>query len=262
MPSVITARVTLADKLKVLEDDSHFSIHFKGTGTGGLVDDVGVFNKLSGFLDGVAPGQALSLAHYLSNQIDFTGGSSRIDLTDITTHLDGTPAGPPYNGTPLDITSGSGATGLPPNNAACMGYRADYGTQLEQGPVTDIPTDDDAQDQGAPKTHPGKPRPRAGLRGRIFIGPLSTLCLSSLESPGTDAGLMATQFTTDLKLAFNTLCHPINPGAANETTMMIWTRRGAAVNAVRFYALSPGFASQRRRQDTNTVRVHTWLPIT
>lgn len=261
MAAVAKAKVTFGDRLDNLTDASSFTMVFKGTGSSGTVDDNGINNALIAFLDHAYPGQAQPVSNYLSDQIDLTGGTCHIDLTDISTHLDGSVAGPPYLVTPFTMTNGTGGVGLPPNNACVLSYRADYGTQLEQAPPAQIPSDDDAIDQGAPPTHLGKPRPRAGLRGRIFLGPLSTKCSLAIGGGGGEQGEFSVPFSTDVKIAFDNLLKGFNLGAANETRPVVWTRRGAAVHTVSFYAFSAGFASQRRRQDVSGQRVHTWLAV-
>lgn len=143
-----------------------------------------------------------------------------------------------------------------------LGYRADYGTAIEHGPITNLPSDDDAIDQGAPPTHLGRSRPRARLRGRFYLGPLEWIALaSSSAGPGNIAGALHSLFKSDLAGAFNALAQTFFPGAPDQFNLVQWSRRSAAVNAVRWYYVNEFAATVRRRTDVTQARVHNWVGV-
>ena len=132
--------------------------------------------------------------------------------------------------------------------------RADYGSTIEHGPTsTSIPSSDAAQDQGAPATHTGKTRPRASLRGRVFIGPLTAGVPDSNGHVTASAATVVQDAFDDLVGALSAL--------ANSTTIVVWSRATASVAAVTWRIVPPIFGSQRRRVDPDAFRVHQWQPV-
>jgi hypothetical protein len=180
----------------------------------------------------------------------------QINYTDVTAHLDGSNAGPPFRTDLATLTTASSASDSPGQVCACVAYRADYGTAIEKGPMEDLPTPDDAQDYGAPPTHPGRTRPRARYRSRFFLGPLCTgLPIATL------GGGLNTTFKNDLGIAMTTLLQTWNSGTANQFNCVVWSKADAMVRSAKYYFVNENCASQRRRADPTETRVHAWTHV-
>jgi hypothetical protein len=135
--------------------------------------------------DTAAGGTGTPLHHWLGGLVSRTTPGI-IQCYDITGHLDGSPHGSPILTVPLALPDAVPAQSLPEQLAVVISYHADYAGAIEAGPAGPIPTDDFAQDEGAPATHTGRTRPRGSLRGRIFFGPVGVLSINALGSASAD----------------------------------------------------------------------------
>lgn len=194
---------------------------------------------------------------YISQDIDRTANACSIQWTDITAHLDGSPAGAAFRTDTFTLPAVVGGSPLPPQIAAVVAYRRDYGTDLEHGANASLPTDEAAIDEGAPATHTGATRPRARDRGRFYLGPLCTICLD----PAGGGALVATPFKNDLTIGLQTLYGTYNGGAANQFAFVQWSRRAASVGNVSRFYINESFGVIRRRGDTTQSRVHNWQVV-
>lgn len=252
---VVKARVGLLDSI-TLQDNISMSMYFEATGSDANID-FGTAETpqtaIAGFFNSVTTGQTNALALYVSKAVSRGTNACSIQWTDITAHLDGTPAGAAFRTDTFTLSAGSTGLDLPGQVAACCAYRAAYGTDLEHGAGTvSLPSSESAQDQGAPATHLGTTRPRARDRGRFFFGPVNAAAV------GTN-GIMLAQFLTDLSAALALLTTTFNSGGANQFNMVQWSRRNAQVKPIGLVYVDEGWATQRRRQDTTTNRVHSWV---
>jgi hypothetical protein len=194
-----------------------------------------------------------AVAYYINSIISRATNACQIDWTDITAHLDGSPAGTPFRTDTFTLGTSAGTQGLPATVAACVALRRAYGSDLERGSSASLPTDEAAQDEGAPATHTGVTRPRARDRGRIYIGPLNISALNS-SVPGT----WDPTFTTSISdTVYNTYATQ-NGGQHNQFNFVLWSRRNASVGDCSYYYLNEGCATVRRRGDTTQARVHAW----
>jgi hypothetical protein len=238
-------------------DAASIDFIFEATGSDTSLDFTSVVNPLTvvtDFFNTTAGGASVPLSHWLGNVVDTGANHCSITWTDVTNHLDGTPAGSPFR---IDaFTMGAvGSSSLPGQISLCAAYRSDYGSAIEHGPMTSVPSDDDAIDQGAPPTHMGQERPRARHRGRFFFGPLSGSTL------GTAPNWVNAQTLADLQFALRGMALTKNSGLHNQFNLVQWSRRDASIAAVRWVYINENFATQRRRTDVTAARVHSWVAV-
>ena len=210
--------------------------------------------KIEAFFNSTVSSQTNPMSYYLSNLLSRSSDACTITWTDVTGHLDGTPAGSPFRTDTFTLGSGTGEFPMPAGTGLCFGMRADYGTAIEHGPMTSLPSTDDAIDQGAPPTHLGQERPRARLRGRFYLGPMN----GSVAINNT-TGLVSDALLADAEYAVNGLIDTANTVSANQFNVVAWSRRAATVNPMTFYFVNEYFAYQRRRADVSENRVHEWV---
>lgn len=197
------------------------------------------------------------LSYYMANSLSRVTNACQITHTDVTAHLDGTAAGPPFRTDTFTLGAAASATDLPGAVCAAVGYRANYGTASEHGPTVSMPTPDDAIDYGAPATHMGVSRPRARMRSRFFFGPL---CNSNVVLAPA-GGLLASQFHNDMGASMQTLLTTFNSALANQFNLVVWSKRSAGVTTAKNYYVNEAFATQNRRSDPSALRVHNWINV-
>lgn len=258
MATVIHARVTLTDGLTFLDSSSN-SFTFKSSTD---VDPVTLASSLEplveAFYNTNAAGATNHLTSYISNDVSRLTGATSTTWYDVSASLGG-PLGPPIE-TDLWTLAGGGGTGrLPPGVAITLGYRAAYGGDAEKGASASLPSTDQAIDQGAPATHTGITRPRARDRGRIFFGPLNPLAVI-VGNDSVNGGTVSTAARTDIGAAFKALCAAA-PLATPGATVVVWSRRAAAVKDVAYFYVDEGSTYQRRREDDTVNRVHSWAVV-
>lgn len=255
---VVRARVSIPNSGS-LEDQTSFDVYLEATGSNTNLDfgtSETPFDAIATFLNVVGTGGANPLSTYMSNDLSRTANAVKIDWTDITAHLDGSPAGTPFRTDTFTLGAAGGATNpLPAQLAVCVGYRRAYGTDLEHGTSASLPSTESAVDQGAPATHMGVTRPRARDRGRFYLGPFNTQGLSSVN------GLPYAFLLSDIGKTSDRLFKTHNIGAANQFNVVQWSRRGASIGNVAFYYVDEAFCTQRRRADTTANRVHSWNAV-
>lgn len=254
---VLKCRVSF-QTLATLLDGPSFDLVWEATGANVNIDFTAAVTPttvLNTFLNQLSGAQVQQVAQYLSGQLSRAANTVTVAYTDVTAHLDGSPAGPAFRTDFLTLNGAATTQSLPYEVAMTVGYRRDYGTDLEKGPAVQLPTSDKSQDEGAPATHLGTPRPRARDRGRIFVGPLCTGAL------GPTNGTPLAQAISDFGIAFDVLAQTKNNGLATQFNLVQWSRRNASVNPVRWYFVDENFTAQRRRSDPTANRVHSWNAV-
>lgn len=237
------AQQVLHARVQFMSTDAHTDncsndFYFEATGAGPDIDLDAVVSPttaIQSFYNNTVSGQSAALGSYISPKMDRSTNGSLIAYYDVTTHLDGSPAGSPIRTVSWTLTTSTASSYLPPGCSACMGYRGDYDSDLE---------------------HVGNTRPRSRDRGRIYLGPLTSV------ANGGAGGLIVDPFKTDYLLQFNAIARLHNVGETNQFNLVQWSRRSARVKAVTFYALNEGISYTRLRADENVNRVHNWQPIT
>lgn len=191
-----------------------------------------------------------TLSQYWGRGVTRTAPSYHIDVYDLTGHLDGSPHGSPVGtfADPTGFTIDAGVA-IPAEAAACISYTATgYTAAFEHGPEVSIQTRDSADDVGAPVTHLGKSRPRAHLRGRVFLGPLTSAVLgldtfqNALLAPTYITAVLAAE--TSMRSALSAVAWPLQ----------VWSRVDGAVHAVEGGWMDNRIDVQRRRRIKATAR--------
>jgi len=120
-------------------------------------------NKLLDFYNGAHGPSGQELAQYISHSMSRGVSACHWHFYDITTVLDGSPAGSPFHTTDWALGSAAvGSTDLPAEVAVVLSYHSTYGSAPERGP--------------------NNTRPRQRLRGRIFLGPLNSSAITASSS--------------------------------------------------------------------------------
>jgi hypothetical protein len=175
-----------------------------------------------------------ALSSFISTEMSRAANDALVEVYDITGHLDGSPHGSPVVIAPFTLGAATG-TKLPPQLCGVLSFHAPYGVVLEHGPASaTIPTDEAAQDEGAPAVHSGKTRPRSSLRGRAYIGPCDS---SALASTGKLDGF----FETAMKDSAEAL-------VAAALGWSVWSRATATTHPVIQGWTQADFGTQRRRK--------------
>lgn len=204
-------------------------------------------------------GQTNPLAFYISPEVTRGGSGCPIEIYDISNNLGGTPVGSPVLVSAMTLGMNySEALSLPAQIAAVVAYRSAYGTDIEKGVAGTAKSDHRAIKEGAPATHADITKPRARDRGRIYLGPLSQYAL--LSQPDGDlgtAGQLGTVFMADLQLQFAS-AFGADIGGTVPFTPSVWSRVGAVVKPIAFYAIDAAVGVIRKRADTVVNRVLSW----
>lgn len=185
------------------------------------------------FYNVLPSGGASSLAGWLSPQLDNGSNACRLDLYDITTHLDGSPHGSPFSSTLFTLAASTSSAGLP--SEVCVAITLE-GVDRDIAPV-EVP---DGPDAGT-----AIDRPKQRRTGRIFLGPLGNAV------PATIGGNTRPQtaFLTDCRMAIDELDARITAAVAPTAlgSLGVWSRADAAIYTVDFVSTDDAFDTQRRR---------------
>jgi hypothetical protein len=238
----------------------------KVPGFDGMPKDSAVNNWVIGWTSG-STGLALSLCaplqvalttFYSAIHVDLSPhhdwAHSQLEVYDITGHLDGSPHGSPIYVGVVASSAPPDNLGLPNGCCICLSYHCDYGTDFESAGVDSaIPTQDWAQDQGAPATHAGRARPRSRDRGRLYIGPLdqgtvdNTTGLTGQARPGG---------TTLDRIRHAAYAFLVDTTISALTGYWgVWSRRNASVKPITGGNVANSFTYQRGREIAPTSRL-------
>lgn len=163
-------------------------------------------------------------------------GACSIQVYELDGFLHGEPHGSPIFMEPWTLPAAFESNQLADQLCAVLSYHAVLSALPEHGPVVSRPTTESAQDQGAPALHSVKSRPRAGLRGRLFLGPLG------LTANETVTGDLRDLLIADLKQAAIRL-------VADVAAWAVWSRVGGTVSPIVGGWIDKEFGVQRRRTD-------------
>jgi hypothetical protein len=223
---IVKIRTTLTSLDPVVDNPSWTHVYVAGVT---LAPDQysGVFDHENGFLNSVAAGAAHSLGYYISPVISRGGNAILMEMYDITAHLDGSPAGSPIAMKTQTLGDSGSGQALPEGVGIAIGYRADYGSDVEFGTGT---------------------RPRARDRNRTYIGPLDTVALD--HDSVTEKSRVSTVCRGDCLYAMKALGQETLVGVVN-INLQVWSRRNASTKDVKFIFADDRFDYQRRRSDPN-----------
>jgi hypothetical protein len=228
-----------------LDDPVSVSLHYRDLGgtPAGSANTLALIG--SNLFNTVGAGASLPMSSYLGSQADRGTNHCVTNVYDVTAHLDGTPHGSPVATMLWTLGASIGAPNLPESVAACVSYRADYGTDVEFGAPTGVET--------------GRTRPRAQDRGRLYFGPLVQGVAIS-EVP-TGRVHFTTQFITDC-LANVKQMLIVNGGDSefgNQWGLSTWSRKGAVMKGITEFWMDDRPDTQRRRADPSGLK--TFLTV-
>lgn len=183
--------------------------------TTAVMDDIA--DTIDSFYNTVPSGHN-ALAGFLAPALSRTANASLVKFYDLTGHLDGSAHGSPIYQVPFTLAAAvPGAEGMPSEVAACLSFRAGYGTDAEFA---------------------GGTRPRSRDRGRIYLGPL-TKSVTQQDSNGRvrlSVSFQETILSGALILASSTVA-----------AWSVWSRANANVDPVMAWWVDDAFDTQRRR---------------
>lgn len=194
----------------------------------------------------VAAGATLPIAAYLHPAMDGGTNHCTTKVYDISAHLDGKNIGAPVDGGTWTLAA-PGGEGMPEGLAACVSYRADYGTDVEF--------------LGSRVEGGGGTRPRARDRNRHYFGPLNS---RGFQLPGgptrcTFSPSMINDFLLNVKqveVISTTGAGIIVP--PSQYNLRVWSRASATTKPVFEYWMDDRPDYQRRRSDQPGTK--TFLP--
>lgn len=184
-----------------------------------------------------------AIGHDLAASVDHSAVTFR--TYDILGHLDGTPHGSPIDVLVTNITASAANTPLPSGVALCVSlHGVGYATAAVEGPAEQIPTQDFAQDQGAPATHLGNTRPKKRHEGRVYLGPFDATMSAGMpfEATPDPAKVAAWRAAVAALIGFG---------------FCVWSRRDGTLYPVVECATRGVWSYQRLRQPRPTAVLHT-----
>jgi hypothetical protein len=229
-------RITMP-QLDPLDDAVSISLAYGSQVALGGASDTGLLvNNVPNLINVPATGAVFPMASYLGPQIDRRTNHARIDVYDIGPHLDGTPHGSPVDGGTFTVGAiHDGSTTEPDGVAACVSFRADYGSDVEFGAPTGVET--------------GRLRPRARDRGRFYLGPVNSLAIDQVSATGRC--IWSAVFIADALASLQSVCtisnYPV-PGNAN-WSLSVWSRKNATLKKAAELWMDDRPDYQRRRTD-------------
>jgi hypothetical protein len=220
-------RTTVASIDPIVDPSGWSHVYFALLGPLSLVGLHALVLHELAFLNTVPATGTHALEYYLANVMDRTPGGIQYEIYDITGHLDGSPAGAPIHVETQQLGSTTSGTDLPEQISGAVGYRGDYGTDVEFGPGT---------------------RPRARDRNRTYVGPLNN---DTVDHDGaTGRCTMSNVFRGDLLLAMHDLALDFSADTVT-TQLAVWSRKNASTKPVVEVFADNRFDVQRRRADPN-----------
>jgi hypothetical protein len=211
MANLRLARLVLSDVSGIAANDSVMDFSFNSASSDSVL--------ATGVTNWINAGGVASLANYVAPTRSRVANACRVDVYDLTGHLAGDPHGSPTLSQPFTLGASAATLTNAPQIALVIAFHAAFGTVLEHGPTVSRPTDAAARHEGAPATHPAKTRPRASLRGRVYLGPLN------LSAIGGSVGGPVAGLVTAAKAACAALL-------SAEPGWSVWSRVNSAMNPI------------------------------
>jgi len=199
-------------------------------------------------------GATLAVQGYFAPSLQGGSNNLQVKIYDISTHLDGTPAGAPVSDVFYTCLIPAPGQPMPEGVAAALSFRSDYGTDPEFGPPALMRFSVNPRTDVDP---PGPTRPRARDRGRIYVGPLSPTPFQYTAT--TNRTSFTSQFMNDLILAFKNVAASAL-SAAVSYYLSQWSEKNQLVKALTNLWVDDRPDYQRRRSDQSTTRTTATIP--
>ena len=255
----VLSQVRLPTRSTTVDVASFHVVHeYIGTGTPGATDWAALANACIAFINTAASGASFALAKYIGPTVDFGTNHASVYQYDITGHENGSSHGSPILITNWTVANLGTVGPMPEGVSACISYQSAYGTDVEFGPSSAIPTPPDIiADYGASATHTGRTRPRSRDRNRLYLGPLNTNAFANEAT--TNRTIFSTAFITDCLAALFAL-GDISEAGTPTWALRVWSRRDAAVKLVTEAWMDDRPDYQRRRSDPSSLRTFKAMP--
>jgi hypothetical protein len=202
-------------------------------------EELAINGAFSAFYNVSPTGGTGALAVNMSSILDTTALACRLDLYELTGHLDGSPHGSPFSSTLFGLNPVQGASPMPSEMAICVTLE---GSGRAEAPV-------EAPDSGDEGIQIDRPKQRR--TGRIYFGPLSTNAMTSTSGVVCRP---AAALLTNLRLAVQTLDNALDLAASGIFGLGIWSRADAIVYPIDAVSTDDAFDVQRRRGERPTAR--------
>jgi hypothetical protein len=183
----------------------------------------------------VTPGHAIGTL--IGSSISRGANVGRLEFTEVTGHLDGSPAGSPDYIETWTVPPSSGGSDLPEGVALVLSWHSAYGDDPEFGP--------------------GGDRPKQRDRNRMYIGPMNTFPFDSESS--TNRYRLATAFGPALLTWFATM-DDINGGPNTTWSLATWSKTANSVRTAVACEIDDRPDYQRRRSHDSIVTYTNTLP--
>lgn len=192
---------------------------------------------LEAFYLTVPTGATHDINSLLSETVSKVANAAEIAYYDLQPAvLSGGPMGSPVARSYFTPDNTGSVGGLPSEVAVCLSFKADYAGDPERIPM--------------PPTGPeGDDRPRARLRGRVFIGPLNSTAMES--APTTAVPVPSVRMINSAWRAGSDL---MTGSAAAGVPWCVWSRTNGAIQPVVGGWVDNAFDTQRRRGEKATSR--------
>lgn len=208
-----------------------------------LTEEAELNAAFEAFYNTVPVGGTLKISQWLSPVLLSGTNVARLDLYDISAHLDGSNHGSPFSSTLFDLGASNTVNGLPSEVCVCVTLE---GEGRADAPV-EVP---DSGDSGLQVD-----RPKQRHTGRLFIGPLNT------DVPVAVSGIMRPQtaFLQDLRFAVRDLDAAIRATTLETAHLGVWSRKNATIYELEAVSTDNAFDTQRRRGEAPSVRTRLAL---
>lgn len=203
--------------------------------------------SLAAFYNAIPPLGTIALAEYINGSISRAAAACTIDLYDVTDHLDGSAAGPPYFSDTFTLAAEAASEDLPREVCHVLTLVGDQRANVS----VEVP--DDA-DPAGPDPGLERDRPMQRRTGRIYIGPLN-------QSASDTAGRPNATFRVNERAAAVQLKDAALAMTGAEWVWGVWSRRNESVYEVVSVFNDDEFDTQRRRQLLRTVRQESPLAL-
>lgn len=196
--------------LSPLLDPPSFDLSYFTTFTTQDATDVAALvSNIHTSLTTIPSGGANTPAQWLSSTLSRAVNGVLYDVYDVSSHLNGSPAGSPYLIANYQLSSTTSSTPMPEQVAAVITLQAPYGTDVEFLPGS---------------------RPRARDRGRIYFGPLAGQACS-LEAT-TNRTIVNAAPRTDLTRWIKSICVYTSPPHTVVWNLAVWSRKNATMKSL------------------------------
>lgn len=235
--SNLHVRIELASLSPVLDNVGLDLSYFTTFVTQDITDVSSLVTQITASFNAIPSGGSNKPCVYVGNTISRATNACMVNVYDVTTHLNGTPAGSPVLVSSFTMPTSGSVNGPPEGVCAAITLQAPYGTDVEFAPGT---------------------RPRARDRGRIYFGPLTAPAITSEAT--TNRQVLSTSVMGDLTKWIKAINVITTTGHSCLYNLGVWSRKNAAMKSLQEVWIDDRPDYQRRRADQGATRTILGLP--